>query len=105
MANIIVKSYSGYNRALGKHITSKKDYFETMKKMGCAPSDKVTVGSKDLKPYEPSKWAREMVSDIKSRNGKKPGGKFYDELAKKGVTKESYEKAMNKAKETVHATL
>lgn len=91
--NIIVKKFDGYNHALGKHINSQRDYIETMKRLGCMPSEKVTVKKEERKPYEMSKWGKEMVADISNRKGRKPGERFLDELSKRGYDKKSYEKA------------
>jgi len=45
------------------------------------------------KKYEKSAWCRDMLNDIKNRNGAKPGDKFINELAKRGYTQEAAEKA------------
>lgn len=96
---IVVKKYEGYNQALGKYINSRSDFYNTMKKLGCDFQEKVKVKNCDPKPYEPSKWSRDMVGTIKqSKNRKKkkhwrPGDRFFDQLKQRGITKEKYDEA------------
>ena len=40
MANIIIRKYEGYNRAMGKYIKSKRHYEEEMRKGGYVTEEK-----------------------------------------------------------------
>ena len=83
-----------YNRELGKRYYSAKDYVADMKKSGVEPYNPSTVAKREeSKPYQQSEWAKEMVRDIKNRNGRAPGDRFVSELAKRGYTQEKANEA------------
>jgi len=95
MPNIIVKEYSHWNRALGKYISSKKQYDEEMKKggfvsfdKGCELADRARENlHKDYKELSPLalgiiKSAR-LMSDKKGNI--KPSDKLIDGMKKVGL--------------------
>ena len=94
--------WEGYQQALGCYTTSKRDFLNKMKAMGCEFADKVKVGNTEPKPYERSKWAADMHSTvILSKTGKKawkPGDRFMDQLKKRKITKEKFQEAQQMAK-------
>jgi hypothetical protein len=103
---IIVKKYGDskrfvphHNRELGKTYHDKRTYLSDMKSAGVEPYNPKSIRREDKKSYIRSDWAREMQNDIKNRKGKKPGDRFINELAKKGYTQKSAEKAMKIARE------
>ena len=81
-----------YNNAMGKYIGSKEEYKQTMKDMNLVPYEKPKP--KEEPKYKPSKWAHEMANEIKRSDGK-PGGVFYDQLAKRGYGPDKMKKAKN----------
>ena len=91
MANIIVKKYDHYNRAMGKHITSKRHYQEEMRKGGYVTQEegnRLAKGCNRRKAYELSKQAKEVIKSAKdsSRNGKvKLGDRQIDAMIKMGA--------------------
>jgi hypothetical protein len=79
MANIIIKKYDGYNRALGCHITSKSHYEKVMHQKGMCSFDEgmklVEKANKDrIKPYDkPSEKAMDIIRTARlvgDKNGK-----------------------------------
>ena len=84
MANIIIKKYDHYNRALGTHITSRSHYEKEMKRQGCEPYNGRAAQPKDNK-YKPSKWAREVTSAAARQMSN--GGQISGSLKHEIVTK------------------
>jgi len=81
--------YEHYNNALGKHITSKKDYQESMKRAGCEPFNPSKVADKSPKPYTPSDEARQVAkagSEQMKRDGRVSGA-VMEWLVKNGNSK------------------
>jgi ribosomal protein S21 len=96
MANIIVKNYEHFNRALpnwnskkGKHISSKKQYVEECKKAGLEPYREPAV--RENKP-EASKETRQFLNSVKDNADKKGNVKLSDRqidyMIKKGAIKD-----------------
>lgn len=75
MFNIIVKNYEHYNRAMGKHISSKAHYEKEMAKGGYIPFEEgCSVAEKKQqelhKPYDKlSDKAMEVVRSVSHRKG------------------------------------
>lgn len=97
---IIVKKYGDsrrfvphHNRELNKTYHDKRTYFSDMKSAGLEPYDPKSVKKAESKPYVKSQWAKDMLNDVKNRKGRKPGERFVSELAKRGFTQDSAEKA------------
>jgi len=90
-----------FNRELGKKYYSEKDYYSDMKKAGLEPYNPNSVKRHSPKPYVASEWARDMQQDIRDRKGRAPGGRFIEELRKRGYTQERANEAMRIAKESV----
>jgi hypothetical protein len=95
MANIIIRRYEHYNRALGKYISCRKQYDEEMKKggfvsyeKGCELAEKAKENlHKDYKELSPKalgiiKSAR-LMSD--SKGNIKPSDKLIDGMKEVGV--------------------
>lgn len=83
MVGIIIKNYQHFNRALNKHITSRKHYEEEMAKggfvsyeKGCELAEKARASQ--YKPYDKlSDKATELIksaSNMKDRKGKIEAG-------------------------------
>ena len=89
-----------YNRELGKKYYSKHDYYDDMKRQGLEPYNPDSVKKSEPAKYVQSKWVKDMLRDITNRKGRPPGDKFLTELAKRGQTKEAYEKARRLADAT-----
>lgn len=88
-----------FNRELGfKKYYTEKEYRSAMKAAGVEPYQG-EIKRPEPKPYEASEWAKGMHKDIKDRNGRPPGDRFIAELAKRGYTREAYEKARRLANE------
>jgi hypothetical protein len=51
-----------YNEALGKFVSTKEEYKSDMKRMGLEPFDPSTVKKVEPKPYELSKWGKDMIN-------------------------------------------
>ena len=85
------------NWAMGKYVHTKQDYLDTMKKMDLVPYEKPKEQGDPV--YKSSKWSHDMVNEIQ-RSGGKPGSKFYQELEKKGVSREKI-KQMNDNRRTL----
>ena len=89
--NIIVKKYEHYNRALGKHITSKRHYESEMRKQGMVSLEEGQrlAEKKTSKPYNPSKKALELIQSISlkgTEKGKiKLGSREIDAMKELGV--------------------
>lgn len=66
--DVIVKNYEHYNRALGKHISTKKQYFDELKRNGYVPYEEgcrlAEKKQQDRKEYKPSKECVEMMRTI-----------------------------------------
>ena len=66
--------YTGYNRALGKHIRSRAHYIEEMKQGGYVPQevgDQQVKDYHDSKPeYTPSKDAHQMIEACRIKANK-----------------------------------
>lgn len=82
-----------FNRELGGYYHSSKDYVADMKKIGAEPYRPDKVKKASSIPYQRSKWCNDMIADIKNRKGGKPGDKFLNELAQRGYSQKSYNKA------------
>lgn len=96
--HIIVKRSSArftphYNREFGKYYHSSRDYVSDMKRAGVEPYRPDKVSKPSSKPYVRSEWGNEMMKDIKSRKGRKPGDRFIKELEKRGYSQKSAEAA------------
>lgn len=96
---------SHFNRELcdkdnphGKYISSEKEYAQELKKRNLEPYDPSKVRKTGERPMKPSKWARDMVNEIKRTNGN-VGSSFYNEIKKKGINVENMNKASKKAKD------
>lgn len=105
MANVIKpKNWEGYQHSLGCYTTSKRDFLNKMKAMGCDFADKVKVKDTTPPAYQRSKWAKDMsATALACKKGKKPwrpGDRFIDELRKRGINSKSHENAMKMAKES-----
>jgi ribosomal protein S21 len=96
MANIIVKSYEHFNRALpnwhskkGRYISSKKQYIEECKKAGLEPYREPTV--RENKP-KASKETRQFLNSVKNSADKKGNVKLSDRqidyMVKSGAIKD-----------------
>ena len=80
----------------GTYIHDKKQYSSELKKNDLVPYDKSNHEGHRDKKYKPSKWAHEMVSEIQKSDGQM-GGAYYDQLAKKGMTKQKIAKLKQNA--------
>lgn len=69
-----------FNHAIGEMVHTRADYLRALKEHDLVPYKKPS--HRDPK-YKASAWAHEMVEEIRKTKGN-PGGRFYDELAKKG---------------------
>lgn len=83
MVGIKVENYEHFNRAMGKHITSKRHYQEEMKKGGFVPFEEAeSIANKaqreSHKDYEPSEKLLNLVSSVKCRADKKGKVKLSD---------------------------
>ena len=73
---VIVKKYDGYNRALGKHITSKRHYNDEMKRQGMVSFEKGQAMAdkaqeKMHKDYKLKDETRRFLKNInKTKDGK-----------------------------------
>ena len=95
MPNIIVKKYEHYNRALGKHITSKKQYENEMQRQGMVSADKgnemaAKTRESRRKEYKPDKDTLQFVNSLHGdKNGKiQLSGRQLEFMKKKGVSLE-----------------
>lgn len=94
MANIIIKNYEHYNRSLQKHISSKKDYIDSMKRGGFVSFEKaeqmVEKHRENRAKYEPSKKAEEIIraaSTMQDRKGNiKAGSRLIDGMRDLGLS-------------------
>ena len=71
--NIIVKDYQHYNRAMGKHIKSKRHYNQEMAKGGYVPLEqgKAMADAKQKEhKWKPSKECLEATRHLMSRTDK-----------------------------------
>ena len=83
------QDYVHYNRALGEHISSKRDYQEKMKRAGCEPYNPAAIKKGNKRSYQPSKWAREVAragTEQMRRDGR-VSGVVMKELVEKGNMK------------------
>ena len=94
MANIIVKNYEHYNRALGKHINSKRQYKDEMKRQGMVSSEKgdeMAAKAKEQakRDYKPTRETLQFIESVRQRTDKngnvKLGGRQIDYMKKVGV--------------------
>lgn len=91
-----------YNRSIvsksnpnGTYIHDKKQYADELKKNNLVPYNPEGHKAED-KSYKPSKWCHDMVDEIQRTDGN-PGGAYYEQLKKKGMTKEKLTKLREKA--------
>lgn len=93
--DIIVKKFpEHYNRALGKQITSRRQYEQEMKRQNMVPQDKgddIARRSKERshKDYKVDPETRKFFSEVRSssKNGKiQLSGRQLDYMKKVGVT-------------------
>ena len=82
-----------FNNELGKGYHTEKDMRADMKKRGVEFYDPSSVAKRETKSYERSQWAKDMLNNIHERHGRKPDGRFLDELAKRGYSQKSADKA------------
>ena len=73
--NIIVKNYQHFNRSMGVHITSKKQYKNEMARRGFvsfSEGQQLVKKASESKEYKPSKKALEIINSVKNseRKGK-----------------------------------
>lgn len=87
------KFHIHYNKELGKKFYSERDYKEAMKKAGVEPYNPDSVQKRESKPYQQSEWAKGMLKDVADRRGRAPGGRFIEELARRGYTNQRAEEA------------
>jgi hypothetical protein len=103
MANIIVRNYEHYNRALGKYIRSKKHYEEELAKGGFIPFEKAeqlaeSARQRNRKDYnglsEDKMRFLHQVKDTADKNGKiQVTDRFVKGLKEHGVIKDiNYDK-------------
>ncbi len=95
MVNIIVREYSGFNRAMGKYITSKRHYEEEMRKGGYLPEEKAfALADKKAEQmnnpkFKLSKKAEDIIryaGSIKDKKGNvKLGSRAVDAMKEVGV--------------------
>lgn len=94
MANIIVRNYEHYNKAIGKYITSKRHYEQEMAKGGFVPFEKAEQMAENArshmhKPYVLSEKTKKFLGEIKmlaDRKGNiKPSDNFIKGLQEHGV--------------------
>lgn len=76
------------NYAIGKYIHTREEYLRELKQRDLIPYDEAKKiaesRQKELnKPHKSSKWAHDMVEELKRSKGK-PGGAYYAELEKRG---------------------
>jgi len=99
MTGIVVKNYEGFNRAMGKYITSKKHYQDEMRKGGYCTFEKAEeLASKarreNHKPYEGlSDKARGIINTVKQQDKKnfKLSDRTIDAMKELGVRFERQE--------------
>lgn len=95
MANIIVKKYEGYNRAMGKYITSREHYEKEMVKGGYVPFEKAAAIAEKTKQEQRkeynglSKQAMEVCKAARDQADKKgnlkPSSRLIDGMKQAGV--------------------
>ena len=95
MANIIVRNYEHYNRAMDKYIGSKRQYEYEMVKGGYMPFDKAEqlaelAREKQKQNYKKLSdkamtFLRETKNMADKKGNIKPGNRFVDGLKKVGV--------------------
>ena len=81
--NIHVRNYDHYNKALGKHITSKRHYEEEMKRQGCVPFEKgqelvAKSRANQRKDYKISDESARFMNEVKLTADKKGNVKLGD---------------------------
>ena len=93
-SQVIVKSWEHYNRALDVNITSKKHYFETLRKQGCCTwkeGERLVAEAKrkKKKEYTVSKEALEVMQTARQsadfKGNIRPDEKLIDGMQKVGV--------------------
>jgi hypothetical protein len=94
MANIICRDYNHYNRALQKHISSKREYEYEMKRGGFVPIEEAEKMAEKFRKdkehkYEPSQKAESIIraaSLMKDSKGNiKAGSRLIDGMKEVGV--------------------
>ena len=75
---IIVKNWEHYNRALGKHITSKAQYNEEMKNGGFISYDEAKTRERQPAPFSVSRETISIMKSIKDSADKKGNVKLSD---------------------------
>lgn len=90
--NIHVNRELTDERGRPRKFYNEYEYNKAMEKAGV---EHYQPGPKRIenKPYERSEWAREMHKDIIDRKGRAPGGRFIEELSKRGYNRDSFERA------------
>lgn len=90
---VIVKKWEHYNKALGKHIPSKRAYNEEMKRQGMVSFDKGKQMAQDARersrrPYKVDNETYKFMNSLNAdKNGKvKLGSKQLDYMKKIGVS-------------------
>jgi hypothetical protein len=83
--NIIVKNYEHYNKALGKYITSKRQYDNEMAKQGMVSFEKGDAIAKKAqtnghKPYILTDKAKQVINCAKLSADRKGNVKLSDKL-------------------------
>ena len=73
VANIIVRNYEHYNSSMGKYISSKKQYYEEMKKGGYIPLEEakqVSESRNKQKTWTPSKECLDVTRELYNKKDK-----------------------------------
>ena len=74
MVNVIIKNYQHYNRALGMHISNKKQYDYEMKSRGFVSleeGNRLAERHQEQKKWTPSDECIDVIKAIKSASDKK----------------------------------
>jgi len=88
MPNIIIKNYQHYNHAMGKHISSRKQYENEMVKGGYVPFEKAeqmaeTARARNTKKYDGlSEGTMKFLHQVKDMADKKGNIKISDRFVK-----------------------
>jgi len=94
MVGIIVKKYNGYNRAIGKYITSKRHYMNEMAKGGYIPFEKAEsiAHEAEIRNRKEYRLSDKAMGIIKSANSSKDSegnvkveGRMIDAMKEVGV--------------------
>ena len=82
-----------YNIATNKYYNTKKEYLGDLKKMNLVPYEKPKEN--EGKEIKATSWGRDMVKAVKRADGNM-GSAYYDQMAKKGYSREKIAKALSK---------